>query len=187
MSTITPEHYKEFVNSRLSKFAVIDNGTMGDLGLLLAPNAESRYLDSFCKKADEIKREIFYTKEVNLSEIALQHFGQGDEMRTRLDAVHGFLGVLSEMVELRDAVRGFIPSPSGVAQRVNLIEECGDVLFYLQAILLSMNSSLGDAMEANRDKLLKRYPKEFSAENALNRDTSAEFAAMEQTIGHSDG
>jgi NTP pyrophosphatase (non-canonical NTP hydrolase) len=39
-----------------------------------------------------------------------------------------------------------------------LLEEAGDALFYLTWLLHTFDFSLEDAMEANREKLDKRYP-----------------------------
>ena len=42
-------------------------------------------------------------------------------------------------------------------QRIQLIDECGDVLAYLSRLLNRVDSSLEEALEINHEKLVQRY------------------------------
>ena len=49
------------------------------------------------------------------------------------------------------------------------LNECGDVLFYLTCLIHDRGYELKDAMQANIDKLEKRYPNGFTREASINR------------------
>jgi NTP pyrophosphatase (non-canonical NTP hydrolase) len=51
----------------------------------------------------------------------------------------------------------------------NVLEECGDSLFYIVAMLQQCGFSLIDAMEYNGAKLAKRYPNGWTAQAAIER------------------
>jgi len=55
-----------------------------------------------------------------------------------------------------------------------LKKELGDVLWYLTDICARVGFSLADVMEANIDKLEKRYPNGFSVEASKNRSKDDE-------------
>ena len=52
---------------------------------------------------------------------------------------------------------------------VAMIDEAGDILYYLDWLLELIGSSIPEAMEYNVEKLRKRYPDGFSAERSINR------------------
>jgi hypothetical protein len=52
----------------------------------------------------------------------------------------------------------------------NVIEEAGDILFYLTGLLNELGLTINDCMEANVAKLSKRYPQhQYSNEAAIAR------------------
>lgn len=55
----------------------------------------------------------------------------------------------------------------------HLIEELGDVLWYLTLIAASQHYSLTEVLERNVEKLHARYPHGFDAERSKNREQSA--------------
>lgn len=50
-----------------------------------------------------------------------------------------------------------------------LIEELGDVLWYVAALLTTMNSTMELCMATNIAKLNKRYPSGFNSKDSINR------------------
>lgn len=50
-----------------------------------------------------------------------------------------------------------------------LLLELGDVLWYVNRAALAIGKTLEDVMQANVDKLRKRYPNGFSTEASINR------------------
>lgn len=96
--------------------------------------------------------------------------------------VHAALGCAGEAGELGDAVKraAFYGLP---LDRTNVIEECGDLLWYVAYALRSVDGTFAEAVLANIAKLDKRYAGTFSSEKAANRDLGAERAALESTSG----
>lgn len=92
--------------------------------------------------------------------------------------VHYVLGLSGEAGEITDAVKKTLRD--GVPlNRINLIEEAGDCLWYLTNMLTTLGSSLEEAMEMNIKKLNKRYPEGFTEEAGINRNVAEERQAME--------
>lgn len=48
-------------------------------------------------------------------------------------------------------------------------KELGDIMWYIALASHSLGLELGDIMETNINKLIKRYPQGFSNEDSLNR------------------
>jgi NTP pyrophosphatase (non-canonical NTP hydrolase) len=93
--------------------------------------------------------------------------------------VHAALGAAGEAGELADAVKrgAFYGLP---IDRTNVVEECGDLLWYVALALRAVGSSFDAAMRGNLAKLEKRYPgRVFSVDRVVNRDTAVERTAME--------
>ena len=51
-------------------------------------------------------------------------------------------------------------------------EEVGDLMWYVANLCNVMNIDMGDCMEANVDKLRRRYPNGFDAERSINKGLS---------------
>lgn len=82
--------------------------------------------------------------------------------------VHAAMGVSGEAGELIDAIKKtwIYGKP---LDRENVLEESGDLLFYLQALLTECGFTLDDAMQHNVVKLAKRYPTGYSDSAAIAR------------------
>lgn len=101
------------------------------------------------------------------------------DTETNLDRLlHGSIGLATEAGELQDAVKRDLIYGQPL-DRVNVIEECGDVLWYLVLILTAVGSTLEEAKARNIAKLRKRYPEKFTEAQALNRDYTEERQALE--------
>ena len=59
-----------------------------------------------------------------------------------------------------------------------VIKEVGDVMFYLNWIVVMFGLSWDDILSANFAKLMARYPNGFNEDDANNRDLSKEEAAI---------
>ncbi len=86
---------------------------------------------------------------------------------------HATLGVTSEAGELATAVKKAWIYGSEL-DKENVLEEVGDSLFYLTALLHECGSCLQDAIDHNMAKLAKRYPEGFSEAAALARADKAD-------------
>lgn len=57
----------------------------------------------------------------------------------------------------------------GVTHEKHLLEEMGDLLFYLTMLCIYLDVSLAELMQSNTAKLTKRYPTGYSDKAALER------------------
>ena len=79
------------------------------------------------------------------------------------------LGLTGEAGEVADIVKkGFFQGHT--IDRDELINELGDVLWYVALACTVLEEDLGDIMQANIDKLRARYPEGFKAERSVNRE-----------------
>jgi NTP pyrophosphatase (non-canonical NTP hydrolase) len=90
---------------------------------------------------------------------------------------HSIVGITTEAVELIEA----LSSPE--FDKVNFIEELGDLNWYQAIGIDAVGSSFDDVMETNINKLSKsdkaRYKDGFTADEANNRDLDAEREILE--------
>ncbi len=109
----------------------------------------------------DIKNEEGNNEEINYSDMVktLAKPGQQilDEMSaTQMHITHMAIGVSGEAGELLDAIK-----KSSIYQkdidRENVIEELGDIEFYLEGIRQGLNITREETISANKDKLGKRY------------------------------
>ena len=99
----------------------------------------------------------------------------------REDILHMTLGIAGESGELVDAVKKYW-AYGKLLNVNNVIEELGDLLFYIQGMLSTVTrqadlapETLEDLMITNMDKLSKRYPTGYSDEAAIARADKEEL------------
>lgn len=144
---------------------------------------------------DSIKRKLFYglghiSKGVPFNVMHLERMS-GEQILGQLkqyashfeanDLIHGILGAAGESGELLDALTAAILEQKEI-DKVNVVEEVGDVLWYLALVLRSVDSTLEEAMQININKLRKRYPEQWSQEAVVNRDLEGEREILEKGI-----
>ena len=82
--------------------------------------------------------------------------------------LHAAVGIAGEAGEILDSVKkSWIYGKE--YDHENILEECGDVLFYVSALLDQSGFTLIDAMKANMEKLAKRYPQGYNDKHAIDR------------------
>lgn len=86
----------------------------------------------------------------------------------RANLIHLTLGVAGESGELVDAVKKHVIYNKDL-DVTNLVEEMGDLLFYIQGIALQLGIDFTEIMEYNIDKLKQRYPTNYTDEAAQQR------------------
>lgn len=86
----------------------------------------------------------------------------------RLELIHASMGIAGEAGELLDAIKKhtMYDLPLDVA---NVIEEIGDLEFYIQALKNILRLSSEEVMNHNISKLDKRYRKGFTTLEAKER------------------
>jgi len=97
----------------------------------------------------------------------------------KTDLLHAALGLATEVGEFVDALKKhiFYGAPF---DRINAIEELGDILWYVAEGAEALNCDLSVVMEANIAKLRTRYPEQFTSDKAVNRDLKAEAAVLKE-------
>jgi len=86
----------------------------------------------------------------------------------KMNLIHAILGVSGEAGELLDAIKKhcIYNKPLDVE---NVIEELGDLEFYLEQLRQILNISREDTLTANVLKLRKRYPSGYTDKHAQQR------------------
>jgi len=99
----------------------------------------------------------------NYQKTFIQTRGEGNEFCWAL-------GLAGEAGEVADLVKKFHfhggHDKKGEITPARILDECGDVIWYLAALLDYHKFTLADAMIANCEKLCKRHPSGFTAESA---------------------
>ncbi len=73
------------------------------------------------------------------------------------DRLHAAVGIAGEAGELLDAIKKTWVYTKPLDQ-ANVIEECGDLLFYIQAMLNTFGMTMEEVIGLNVAKLRLRYP-----------------------------
>ena len=101
-----------------------------------------------------------------------------------IDLNHAILGIFTEGAELADAFKRFLFYGTEL-DTVNLKEETGDLLYYVQLAAKVGGFTSDEAMDTNEAKLEARYGDKFSNEKAVNRDLDTEREILESATHQS--
>lgn len=98
---------------------------------------------------------------------------------TEADMMHMAVGISGEAGELLDAVKK-VWVYNKQLDRTNIIEELGDLEFYMQGLRLLVGATREEVLEANYQKLMVRYQGAYSDEKAQERvDKNLTFPELE--------
>lgn len=95
-----------------------------------------------------------------------------------LSIMHGIIGVITEAAELAEVLDAFVFGATPF-DKVNLVEEVGDVAWYQTRILRGVGASMELMERANIDKLHGRHGSSFDVFRDAHRDLVAERAKLE--------
>jgi NTP pyrophosphatase (non-canonical NTP hydrolase) len=98
--------------------------------------------------------------------------------RQDADLLHAQLGISTEAGEFADAIKKYLIYGKEI-DKVNLVEELGDLAWYMGLAIQAIGSTWGAVFEANIKKLAARYPNKFSENDALKRDLDNERRILE--------
>ena len=87
------------------------------------------------------------------------------------------MGLCGETGELVDHLKKHLFHKAPI-DRQHILKEAGDVMFYLNWIVVMFGLSWDDILSANFAKLMARYPNGFNEDDANNRDLTKEEAAI---------
>lgn len=102
----------------------------------------------------EYQREAMRTKNANLS--------PSDHL------LEGALGLNGEAGEIADMLKKHLFQGHDF-KKPDLIDELGDVMWYIALICECQHLSMNGVMQHNIDKLATRYPDGFTSEASINR------------------
>jgi NTP pyrophosphatase (non-canonical NTP hydrolase) len=103
----------------------------------------------------------------------------GEPLPGRL--LHAALGCGTEAGELLDIAKKALVQGKPV-DRLHVIEEAGDLLWYVVLALDAVGSNLDEAMAGNVAKLDERYRGFYAHSKSLVRNKDAERAALEEAV-----
>jgi NTP pyrophosphatase (non-canonical NTP hydrolase) len=83
--------------------------------------------------------------------------------------INGVMGLCGESGEVIDIVKKHLAHGHEL-DREHILEELGDVAWYLAEVAYALDASLEDVLTANIEKLRKRYPDGFDRERSIKRD-----------------
>lgn len=95
------------------------------------------------------------------------------------DIVHMLFGMTTEVGELTDVFKKFIAYGKEI-DTVNVIEELGDILYYIASFCRIYGVSLTEVIARNMAKLETRYPEKFTEYHANNRNLDKEREQLEK-------
>lgn len=118
-----------------------------------------------------LDREVILDKQKVMVENLKSHIYNIDDVSS--DLLHGSIGIVTEAAEIQDAIKKCIFYGKEL-DTINLCEEIGDCLFYLELLCQSLNTTLTKEMDRNQQKLAVRYKDGFSKKAATTRDLESE-------------
>ena len=82
--------------------------------------------------------------------------------------INGVMGLCGESGEAIDIVKKWLAQGHEL-DKEKLAKELGDIAWYLAETAYALGLPLEDILQANIDKLRKRYPEGFDKERSINR------------------
>lgn len=162
-------NYPEFVRSRFKSGEKIAEELNGRKLTLL--DVATRTLVRECEDLDYVKKYAIYNKRVewfSTGEVFASSFDSLKLTPNQCELLHAAIGIAGEAGELLDAVRKHVFNGQPL-DRENVIEELGDLCFYLEAACQAIKMKRADIEELNMAKLFERYKDGYSDQQAQER------------------
>jgi NTP pyrophosphatase (non-canonical NTP hydrolase) len=121
-------------------------------------------------------QELLFTTAPPSGHVALVSQRLGDKAHTEL--LHAQLGITTEAGEFADVIKKYLFYGRAI-DRINLIEELGDLTWYIGLAIQAIDSTWGEVFKANIKKLAARYPERFKEHDAIYRDLEKERKVLE--------
>ncbi|WLJ71089.1 hypothetical protein [Sphingomonas phage Kimi] len=145
-----------------------------------------RLLDDMANLGEAVnlrKKILFRGKRPD--EVGMFYPSPGNELYQRVgdenaDLVHGVVGAITEVGELAEQLAKHIRGQP--IDRVNVVEETGDITWYLSRVLKWAGVTFNHCFKVNVDKLYGRHGETFNFERDHNRDLDAERAKLEAGV-----
>jgi len=165
--------YSEFVRSRFkSGEKIAEEMTLHKAALLSL--CCLRFVQ-VSEDLDRAKKYAIYNKEshgFSTHPENVQHFKNFNPTPSQCELLHAAIGIAGEAGELLDAVRKHVFEGKPL-DRENVIEELGDLEFYMMAAMMNVGVLRPHLQELNMAKLSKRYESGYSDKAAQERADKA--------------
>lgn len=125
---------------------------------------------------DQIKKALFYGRDGLIGTIGMEHGLRGTLDNINIDLSHGILGMATEAGELTELMEKAMMGEAIADSKI--LDECGDLLWYMAMVLRLIGKDFDEAMERNINKLKLRFPDKFTTTLANSKDHKAEAAAF---------
>jgi NTP pyrophosphatase (non-canonical NTP hydrolase) len=99
----------------------------------------------------------------------------------KVNLLHSQLGICTESGEFADIVKRYLYYGQEI-DRTHLIEELGDLTWYLGLAIAALGITWSEVFETNIRKLTARYPEKFQQQAAIHRDLGNERRVLEEII-----
>lgn len=166
-------NYSAFVRSRFkSGEKIAEEMNHNKLAILLGCIDE---VINEAKWLDVAKKEAIYNKRMGMvfyPEDKLKKLKKLKPTPSQCELLHAAIGIAGEAGELLDAVRKHVFEGEPL-DRENVIEELGDLCFYLEAACQSIKMKRADIEELNMAKLFERYKDGYTDQQAITRADKA--------------
>ena len=96
-----------------------------------------------------------------------QRTSSTDMLCTKIE--NGILGLCGETGEIADVYKKYVFQQHNFDE-AHMVEELGDVCWYVAELATGLGVTLEKVMEQNVEKLRKRYPGGFDAERSVHRE-----------------
>lgn len=123
---------------------------------------------------DFVKKAIFYDKKMLFQPDVRLLDTQFDHSTIDADLFHSIVGIATEAGELCDRLITMGTRSITAEDKVNIVEEVGDLFWYVNLLLLYLGTSLSHVLDVNAAKLYQRYPGKFTKAAANERNLDAE-------------
>ena len=173
--------YRERVDARASR------DFCGELVVLHHLLGALTEIQAQCSLLDEYKKALFYGKPgpmVPPNGYAAECSCARLSELVDTNLLHALIGTITEAGEIAEALLDYLPTqyyeePGKPFDRINGLEELGDLNWYRVFALIQLGQTEGQNRLQNDNKLEKRFGPTFSQEAALNRDLDAERKTLE--------
>lgn len=137
-------------------------------------------------RLDFLKKFLIYNKSnyADQGKILMRNCDVANRIERKIRLLHAVLGLITEVGEISQAVVDSIVSKSVSLDYINLIEEMGDVFWYLAIMADDSIVTFDDIEQRNIAKLRARYPDKFTEGHAIRRDLVGERKVLQNVSRH---
>lgn len=174
----TPQDNHDKMVARLCKPGEDILSTLDGFRMSLLINS----IAAFCRighQADMVKKATVYNKgevfdvlpKIHEVPAAMRHIGEVAMMTMtveKAELVHMAVAICGEAAEIAEAVLNFVIRNKGL-DKENMLEEEGDMEFYLNRLRSILGHSRNQVLKHNTDKLAVRYGQSYSDSAAIAR------------------